>query len=246
MILKLNAKREKYQEFYGRNIEQMPKLVADNRVPMNASQLMQERLYVRNASEDVKGKWVDSFFDTGDAVIYHPEGNVLIDLDSQYLRKMTPESPRNDGALLLSADKDEAFAIYEQLKKQSNVVEFKKGKLGKTLNWLSKKKVKAHPAFKVLARDQALLDDYADYAFEEAEKRSLYEIDMMGIFPGSANGDTPEIRAWCVGGLGSGSVIKGRESLDDKLGCLVGVAPEVPSMLENPDLSTRTDDVIHL
>ena len=54
MALKLNATREAYQEFYGRNVEQMPKLVADGRVPMNVSQLMQRRLDVRNSDKAVK------------------------------------------------------------------------------------------------------------------------------------------------------------------------------------------------
>ena len=44
MAIKLNATPEAYKEFYGRNTEQMPKLVAEGRVPMNASQLMQRRL----------------------------------------------------------------------------------------------------------------------------------------------------------------------------------------------------------
>ena len=37
MGLKLNATREAYQEFYGQNVEQMLKLIADGRLPMNVS-----------------------------------------------------------------------------------------------------------------------------------------------------------------------------------------------------------------
>ena len=44
MALKLNATREAYREFYGRNVEQMPKLIADGRVPMSVAGLMQRRL----------------------------------------------------------------------------------------------------------------------------------------------------------------------------------------------------------
>ena len=48
MALKLNSTREAYREFYGKNVEQMPALIADGRVPISAAQLMQKRLNVRN------------------------------------------------------------------------------------------------------------------------------------------------------------------------------------------------------
>ena len=53
MALKLNATREACREFYGQNVEQMLKLIADGRTPMNTAQLIQRRLDVRN-SDDVK------------------------------------------------------------------------------------------------------------------------------------------------------------------------------------------------
>ena len=160
MVLKSNTSKEEYREFYdGRNVEQMPNLIADGRVPMSVAELMQIRLDVRNSDADIKSSYMDNYFDTGDAVVYHPDGDVLIYLDSQDLRAMTPESPRSRGALLLSEDRDEAFAIYEQLRKQSNVVEFKKGKLGKVDEYLSRYEARSHPVWKALAGDKFLLED---------------------------------------------------------------------------------------
>jgi len=76
MALQLNASPETYKEFYGPNVKQMPALVAEGRVPMNVSQLMQRRLDVRNGPQDVKTDWMGNYFDTGDAVAYHPDGRV--------------------------------------------------------------------------------------------------------------------------------------------------------------------------
>src|SRR3989344_2984291 len=104
MTLKLNATREAYKEFYGRNTEQMPKLIADGRVPINVSQLMQRRLDVRNSDGEVKASYLDNYFDTGDAVVYHPDGRVKVVLDSQNLREITPQSPLSNGALILTED----------------------------------------------------------------------------------------------------------------------------------------------
>jgi len=187
MALKLNATREAFQEFYGRNTEQMPKLIADSRIPMSVAGLMQRRLDVRNSDADVKSSYMDNYFDTGDAVVYHPDGRAKIVLDSEDLRVMTPESPRGGGALVLTED------AYNVLQGE----EFKKGKFGKIGDWLTKKDVKTHPVWKILSRDQALLDDYADYIFAEGKERFSYDT-AMGISPCSANGDTPEMRAWYV------------------------------------------------
>jgi hypothetical protein len=215
MAIKLNATPEAYKEFYGRNVEQMPKLVAEGRVPMNASQLMQRRLDYRNGPAEVKTAWMDNYFDTGDAVVYHPNGDVKIILDSQTLREMTPESQRNGGALVLGED------VYKAL--QGEV--FKKGKLGKTGDWMSKADVKAHPVWKVLARDQALLNDYTDFIFAEGKERFSYDT-AMGVFPGSCGGDKPEMRAWFVRRLDDRSDASGRLDLVSDDGRLVGIAPE--------------------
>jgi len=218
MSLKLNTSREAYQEFYGRNTEKMQELVADGRVPMSVAGLMQRRLDVRNSDDKVKSAWMDNYFDIGDAVVYHPDGRVKIVLDSEDLRNMTPDTPRNGGALMVAPE------AYDALQGE----EFKKGKLGRTEDWMSREDVKAHPVWKVLARDQALLNDYADYIFAEGKERFDYDT-AMGIFPGSANGDTPEMRAWYFNRLESRSKASGWVDLDRNYGRLVGIAPEALS-----------------
>jgi len=215
MDLKLNT-MEPYKEFYGRNTEQMPKLIADGRIPMNFSQLMQRRLDVRNAKTNVKSAWGDNYFDMGDAVAYHPDGRVKIVLDSQYLREMTPETQRNSGALVLTSEQYDAM----------DGEEFKEGKLGKTGEGLSKRSAKAHPVWRVLARDQALLNDYVDYIFAEGKER--YDT-AMGVYPYSAQGNTPEMRAWYVDRLVDWSYASGGDDLDSVSGRFVGIAPEALS-----------------
>ena len=220
MALKLNATKEAYREFYGRNFEQMPKLIADGRFPMNVAQLMQRRLHVRNSDNAVKSSYMDNYFDTGDTIVYHPDGRVKIVLDSQKLRDMNSETQINGGALVLTGE------VYDTLQGE----EFKKGKLGKVNDSLSRKDVKAHPVWKVLARDQALLNDYADFIFAEGKERFSYDTAMGiypssagGIYPSSAGGYTPEMRAWYVGGLGDRSYALGGSGLGNFGGRLVGI-----------------------
>ncbi|MBU3907365.1 MAG: hypothetical protein KKA64_03890, partial [Nanoarchaeota archaeon] len=234
MAIKLNATPEAYKEFYGSNVEQMPKLIADGRVPMNVSQLMQRRLDVRNSDKSIKGSYMDNYFDTGDAVVYHPDGRVKIVFDSQTLREITPESQRNSGALVLTED------AYNALQGE----EFKKGKLGKVNDGLSRADVKAHPVWKVLARDQALLNDYTDFIFGEYQPRfakdsAFDDLKLMGIYPSSAQGKTPEMRAWIVGGLVGRSGARGRYVLDVDYGRFVGIAPEAQSSFGNGTSNVR-------
>ena len=218
MSLRLNQLSEAFKEFYGQNVKQMPILIAEGRIPLSVDGLMQRRLDVRNASDDVKSAWIGNYFDTGDAVVYHPDGRVKIVLDSQTLREMNPDSKRNAGALILTQEQYDAIPGEE----------FKKGKLGKVNNDLSKKEVKAHPVWKALARNQSLLNDYADYIFAVGKQRFGYDT-AMGVYPSSAQGETPEMRAWYVSGLGLMSDVNGRDYLDGDYGRFAGVAPEAQS-----------------
>ncbi len=106
--------------------------------------------------------------------------------------------------------------------------EFKKGKLGKVDEWLSREAVKSHPVWKVLARDQGLLNDYTDYIFAEGKQRFGND-EAMGIFPSSAQENTPELRAWYVNRLGNRSYALGWGDLDSDDVRFVGIAPEAPS-----------------
>jgi len=233
MALTLNTTKEAYKSFPEKgtasNTEQMPKLIADNRVPMNVAVLMQRRLDVRNAEKNVKSSWMDNYFDTGDAIVYHSDGRVKIVLDSQHLREINPKSALNNGALILTED------IYNALQGE----EFKKDKLGKTGSPLSKTDVKAHPIWKVLARDQALLNDYVDYIFAKGKQRFNYD-NAMGIYTSSAGGDVPEMRAWYVDRLEYRSSADGWYDLDDGSGRLVGLAPEALGALGKGAENIRT------
>ena len=233
MALILNTTKQAYKAFPEKgtapNTEQMPKLIADGRVPMNVSQLMQRRLDVRNASEDVKTAWMDYYFDTGDGVVYHPNGRIKIVLDSQHLREINSQSKLNKGALVLTEED------YNALQGQ----EFEGDKIGKTGTELSKADVKAHPVWKVLARDQNLLNYYADYIFAEGRQRFKYD-NAMGIFTSSAGVDSPEMRAWYVDRLVSRSNASGRSNLDNDGGRLVGLAPEALGALGKGAENIRT------
>jgi hypothetical protein len=227
MELKLNATREVYREFYGSKVKQMPELISEGRVPMNVSQFMQKRLDVRNSDAKVRDSFMNNYFDTGDAIVYHPDGRVKIVLDSQTLRDMTPETQIVGAALLIEED------VYNALDGE----EFKKGKLGKVNKHMSREDVKVHPFWKVLARDQGLLNDYVNFTSAECNERFAFD-NVMAIYPElSIETDervNPGMKTVVVCGLESGDSANIGDTIKG-YGRFIGIASETLSVQANGD-----------
>ncbi len=214
------------------NNEQMPLLIVDGRAPLSAAGLMKRRLEVleqlRNAPENVRKayetvmlSWWDNYFDTGDGAVRHSDGRLKVVPDAQYLRSLSPETPLVDGAVPLSDD------VYRGLEGE----EFSPDEVGRFFNKsLSKREAKEHPGWLALARDdKALLGEFVDVTFAQAETRFNYDGKMMGVYHQSVPGEDAAGRLWFVSGLlddFSDSGALGNNHLDDGDGRLVGVAPE--------------------
>ena len=204
-----------YKEFYGRNIEQMPLLIAEGLRPMSVATLMQKRLDVLGTpSQDVF--WIN-YFDTGDAIAYAPDGKMKVVLDAEAPRAMTRTSKSSNGALVLPS------GAYEKL---NATAEFTRKELvpyiGKSL---SEAAVRENPVWQALAGgDQALLNAYAFAVFKEAKR--VYNYDKnMGVFVTSAQAE-PIMRLWFVNELYYVSNANGSSYLFKDFGRFVGVAPE--------------------
>ncbi|MEK6926103.1 MAG: hypothetical protein AABW50_02390 [Nanoarchaeota archaeon] len=212
MSLQLNPAPVTFKDFYGRNVDQMPKLIEDNRTPLSVAGLMEARLKYGKKFRD----WMNNHFDTGDGVIYHPNGKIKIVHDSQLIRGLNPRSPLRNGALILED------GVYESIQGQ----EFEKSKFEKYTNdSLSAESVKKNPIWQALARgNQSLLNEYTDFLFFEAKKDFEYDKNM-GIYLDSA-GDTSKLRAWYVDRLGNWSDAYGRSGLGYGNGRFVGVSTE--------------------
>lgn len=216
--LQLNNEIIPFKEFYGRNHEQMHKLIEEGRVPLSVAGLMQARLDALNgSSEDVKNAWWNNYFDTGDGILYHPEGNMKIVLGGQVFRDMTSDSPLYSGALVLGDSKDASIEAY----KSTEGVELRRSDLdGLVGQTLSKEAVKSHPVWNALVPNGALLNDYVDAVFELTGREK-----NMGIWTSSPQ-DKAVGRLWCVDYHKYDSDAFGNDYLDNCDGRLVGVAPE--------------------
>lgn len=213
--LQLNEPTKNYDYYEGRNIDKMPELIANGRVPLSVAGLMQRRLEVLNSSQKVKESWWDYYFDTGDGIAYHPDGNIKIVSDSQHLRELNPESKLRNGSLVLDNN------IYEKLNGEEFTREQIKEHIGEGL---TKKGAKSNPIWNALARESKLLNDYVDAVFYEGKERFGNEKNMQVYVTSPQN--VPTMRLWYVGGLGGISDAYGSGHLDGSDGRLVGVVPE--------------------
>ncbi len=217
MSLQLNEPT--FKEFYGRNIDQMPNLIAEGRTPLSVSGLMERRLETLGASKPVKESWWNNYFDTGDGVFYHPDGRIRVVLDAKPLREINPESKLQNRTLVLPD------GLYEQLEGE----EFTREQVAKYVDrLLTSKDAKNNPVWMALARDQKLLNDYVDAVFSEATQQFGYK-ENMGVYVANAQ-NVPTGRLWTVGGLRDNSNADGRGSLDYGIGRLVGVEAAEPQV----------------
>ena len=214
MALQLNEQRTHYKDFYGRNIEQMPKLLAEGRIPMSFADFMRKRLEVRNSSDSsLKGAWIDNYFDSGDAMALDSSGKLKVDLDSKQLKAINPESKLSNGYLVLN---DELYASIKAKELNPNA----KGMIfGKDL---TKRQVINHPVWNALSReDSKLLKDYSDIVFKDTKKRWKYDKNMGVYLPSKQ--ETPIVGPWCIYWFVNWSYADGDIHLDNDDGRFVGV-----------------------
>ena len=239
--LMLNDPVVPFKEFYGRNNEQMSKLIEEGRIPLSVAGLMEKRLEVlTNSSDEVRSAWWDNYFDTRDGIFYHPDGDLKVVLGAQPIRDMAGDSKLYSGALVLGEDRDSSINVYSSLEG----AEFKRNDLeGQVGKVLSKDAVKNHPVWNALVTDKALLDEYVDATFAQGKERFDYD-NMMGIWISSPQ-NIATGRLWFVNDLEYDSLASGDDDIDDSDGRLVGVAPEALGARGNciPNSKSIADNV---
>ena len=197
--------------FNGRNIDQMPNLIAKGMTPLSASGLMQRKLQSQYGSESVRNSLMRNYFDTGDGIAYHPDGRIKVVHDAKPLREMNSESQLVNGAFVLPD------GLYEKLEGQ----EFTRKNIQKYVGEaLTSKEAKSNPLWQALARDPKLLNGYVDLIFTQAKQQFDYDKNM-GVYVRDASDvskDAATMRLWYVGELRYESDAYGRDGLVDSNG----------------------------
>jgi len=261
MALKLNAPSEyieidghkipHFREFYGPNVKEAPKVTDSGRVIMGIAHLMQRKLNVRSAPEDVRSAWMDNYFDTFDLKAQKGE-EIRIGLGTYadgsanpavkgYLALINPNEKLVNRAVNLGVDgRYDAF-------QGEGVFTMRVNELAPVINeGLSQKQASDSRFWRIALRHQdevpeafaipGLHEEAIPYIFsayrEKFSKNTpIEDVRAMGVFPGSVSEDSTELRAWYVDRLEVRSDAGGGGALDLDAGRFVGIAPEALSAL---------------
>ncbi|MBI2651822.1 hypothetical protein HYX01_05095 [Candidatus Woesearchaeota archaeon] len=227
----LNKSGFKYKEFCGKTVDKMPQLIGEGRMPLSVAGLMEIRLETQNAPAEVRDYWRDNFFDTGDGIAYHPNGRIKIVADAIPLREMNSGSRLVDGTLVLPHD------IYKSLEG----MEFTREAIERYFSdGYTREGAKLNPLWKILARDQHLLNEYVDLTFAEAKLQFQYDTNM-GIYIKDAPKNF-SMRLWCIGMLRSGYAAFGGGGLAFSGGRIIGILPEVQH--QNPVVAPTLEQIL--
>jgi len=231
-----------YRRFDGRNTEQMQKLVADDRTPMNVLDVWERRIDVDRDPTPIRTAWQDQYFDTGDGLGYNMDGELKVVRDAQPLRSMTAQSTLRSGALILTpktyaaqqglvfsnAERREfnLYATSSPVHLTENEAQQGTSAQARALRYLLRADEDAKRAEQVIAG-----------TFRIAKDR--YELtEIAGFYVTPAPTESPEMRAWFVGSIYGWSVLIGDIDLDFDIGRLVGVAPKAPARQKSGAAST--------
>ncbi len=208
-----------HDEYFGRNTEQMPKLLADGREPMSVAHLMEQRLNVRREgiSQAQHDSWWGNYFDNADLWLRHPDkGGKVVAYNAQVLeflrQHLKPETELVDYALPLP---DGFFEAMEGLELKTADIE------RLHTQGYTPQEAKQSDIWREFAREQKRLDNYIDAVVAETGR----ERNLMNTYFGSAS-KVPTGRLWYVYYRYNVSIAAGDLGLTSDYGRLVGVAPE--------------------
>ena len=205
--------REKYQDFDGKNKEQMSLLLADNRYPMFTTQVFEER---------VLGRGIGRYVGTGDLVAYDglkkddQEVKIILTANRSGLTKVgrfalgliNPQSAYINGAVNLNQARDaqgkEVKEVYNTLS-GNGVIALKRKDFGILNQDMTQEQRLNHKGWRILARHP---DEVPKEFAEDFEAFKEYNVNVvspqydnaMGFY--LADGEkVPTLRAWYVCGL---------------------------------------------
>ncbi|MEK6926104.1 MAG: hypothetical protein AABW50_02395 [Nanoarchaeota archaeon] len=216
--------------YEGRNVDAMPKLLADGRVPMSTVQLMIYRI----GQSDAFSEWETNYFDTSDLIAYDAKDNgkakfiLTVNKDGKIADRKTLELINPDSKLISGAL--ELGDNYSAL----NGIEVARGNLGEIEKYMTKDEILGNKVWRILARhpdevpaefaeDPQLLGEYVSWVQSQTNNEN-----NMTVYVDSL-GKSPKFRAWCVDRLDNGSSASGRIDLGNDGGRFVGIAPEAPN-----------------
>ncbi len=223
--------RNELPVFNGRIIDKMSELVARGYMPISVAGIMDLR---NDAFKSGENEWIQQVcynrFDSGDGIVYHPDGRIKVVWDSPNLKSLTSNSKLDNftGWSSLNLEKEKGTKRFEELPEEMKGVQLVfdpkeiKEFTGKDLR---EEQVPNNKFWLALARgDENRLGTYVQNVYSEINDSELMRVIVIDKKP-----DFEAERLWCLSGLGYNSNVDGDDGspLDFDDGRLIGVTPKV-------------------
>ncbi len=204
-----------YEVYPGKNIEQMPMLIKDGRVPIIPGGVLRRRLEVlgEGFSDDVRKEWWHNYSDTGMGVARHSDGSVKFVPNAKQMRELNLKSTLKGNLLVLGDDVYESLKGLKLTSKQIRKEikgEYSPEEIPENMVWL------------YFDNDASFLREYVKETLAFAKANKLDYNKLMGLYLPSVDEEVARMGLVCVGGLEFGSDADGRFNLGYD-GRLVGV-----------------------
>lgn len=209
-----------HQEYSGPITEQLPRLLADDREPMNIAQVLEQRMEMRKKGVPLNrhDAWWNNYFDTSDLWLRHPDkgGKVVVNSASQ----------QDLFGLFLSNTSipklvDDAFSLPDGLYEKMDGPELSPRDIevlhGKAYHLGYCREL---DIWRTLARDSKRLDRYLDAIKGETGRK-----DVMKLYFGPPSA-VPTARFWYLSNQDNGSYAGSYASLTDRASRLIGRLPQ--------------------
>jgi len=216
----MNHAQHEWQPFKGRYVDQMQILLARGLVPISVAEIMQQRIAAFERADkskrwfELREFWLINNFDSGDAVVISPKRKtVKVVLDAKLLRETTPGQLSSLGDMVVGEDQYRAIEGMELSRAEAD--RYRTG--------FYEQDVVNNPVWLTLARDRAVLKEYARVTFH-IENRYGHPSSMNLNITGSTYETAGELREGVIGTCGNYSqVCASRLIYSESL--LIGVAP---------------------
>jgi len=222
-----------YKVFSGDARNSVPNLLKECYKAVSVADVMKNRLEKGKKFSD----WKDNYFDTLDGTIYNTKGDAKIVLDADYIKNINSSTSLKEGAVVLDNGTFENTTGKNVLYLPKNEIKKIHGKT------YAKESVKDSEVWNFLARDNKLLSDYADFAFEEYQARfakytPIENTKLMELYFDSPS-NFEKGRAWCVDGVENGSSADARDNLGIRFDRFVGFSGGAAEQSSEKDLESK-------
>ena len=200
--------------YNGKTINRMPDLITQGYIPISIAEIIEQRINAYQLkNQELSQLWERNYFDSGDVIMYHPDGRIKIVFDSETLRSINP---------LTKLGLFESQLLSEGIFDKTQGIEFSTRDIERFANkYLSKKDVLNNPIWIALVRgDKELLKEYTNQVYSKVDN-----FNSMKIWIDKASPHEEE-RFWYISSLDYGSTLYGNQfgsCLNRNNGRLIGV-----------------------